>query len=98
MKSIRIKLEFEGKKYDLHAVTDDNVRNLTKHKCNEKCNLTFDCGMWFLYFYCEGQYDFEVRGEYDEDFNKYISYIAPWDKEDENWSSDIYVDEIETNF
>ena len=41
-----------------------------------------------MYFPCNGTYDYELRGGYADD-SMYLDYIAPWNKEKEEYEEDI---------
>lgn len=100
MRTINVSFEYDGKKINLKAVTNDWCTKLTKHKCNANVEFYAECGMWFMYFHCDGNFDYEVRGGWDLHHDgssaKYLDYVAPWNKKEETWEPGIY--EVKNTF
>lgn len=95
MKKLKVTFEHEGKKINLTAAMDDWYGTLSKTSINKGIEYYNDGNTWTMYFPCDGKYDYELRGGYDDD-DMYLDYIAPWNKEREAYEDDIY--DIVDNF
>ena len=95
MKNIKVAFEHNGRKINLTATMDDYYETLSSTSINKGIEFYDDGDRWSMYFPCNGTYDYELRGGYDDD-DMYLDYIAPWNKEREAYEDDIY--DIVDNF
>lgn len=88
MKNIKVAFEHDGKKINLTATMDDYYGTLSSTSINNGIEFYDEGDRWSMYFPCNGTYDYELRGGYADD-SMYLDYIAPWNKEKEEYEEDI---------
>ena len=90
MKKISVTFEHEGNNVKLEAVMNERYFELSKASIQKGIEFYRNDSNWPMYFPCDGQYDYELRGGYRDDNNMYIDYVAPWNKETDRFEIDIF--------